>query len=80
MTDKLEKRVTALEQKLDRNLLIMQKFMDQAAKRIVKMEKRFKKVEKTSVKLEKVADPRSIENNLMQMVDKALKAYDRSKK
>ena len=80
MVDKLEKRVKALEDKLNRNLGTMQKFMDESASRIVKLEKRFVKVEKSSKKLDKFANPRNQERNLMKLVDSALKAYDKSKK
>lgn len=83
----LEDRVKKIETRFDRLVSdlnsLNQKVADVVGDNrasIGKLEKRFLKLEKSSIKTAKLAEPKKMESNLMSIVDKALAAYDKSKK
>ncbi len=83
----LEDRVKKIETRFERLVSdlnsMSQKIADVVGdnrQTIAKLEKRFSKLEKSSVKTAKMAEPKKMESSLMSLVDKALAAYDKSKK
>ena len=76
---RIEKRLTALEGRVDRIVNDADSIHESIAKHVGKLEKRFAKMDKHTKKMKKQMDPRQLDRNTMKLVDQALKAYDKQK-
>jgi len=75
----MEKSVGKLETRADSLVSNLNKINASNHDHIVSLERKFAKLEKGTAKIAKVADPRKSEKNLMELVDKALAAYDKKR-
>lgn len=77
--DDVDRRLTKLEAKVDSMVTSLNRVNADNHDHIVSLERKFAKLEKGTAKIAKVADPRKSEKNPMELVDKALAAFDKKR-
>jgi len=75
----IEKRLIKIEAKVESFYRDQVRINNEAYRHVVKLEKRFGKMDKHTKKMKKHTDPRLMERNTMQLVDRALQAYDQKR-
>ncbi len=72
-------RIVALEKRVTTDMADLNKINQTTRDRITGMERSFTKLDKTATKLTKVTDKRTTERSIEEVVDRALKSFDKSR-
>lgn len=72
-------RIVALEKTVSASVADLNRINQTTRDRITSLERNFGKLDKTATKLTKVTDKRTTERSIEEVVDRALKAFDKSR-